>query len=615
MNENEDLIKKISNLNLKVLNYKELSKLSEEIRKYIIEKCSINGGHLASNLGIVELTLALHRYFNFPNDKLLFDVGHQCYTHKILSGRPLDNLRKENGIDGFQKRSESEYDSFEAGHSSTSLSSAMGMAISRDQNHDNYNIIALIGDASLANGLAFEALNSTHANDHKIIIIINDNDMSIANPVGAFHDMLQKIRLSPKYIKFKERHRQKSLQNRFYHEYYKFLRKIKNVFKKILLRNNYFELLGYYYIGNVDGYDFKEMEKAFKKAQNVTSSVIIHVTTIKGKGYNLSETSNVSSWHSVKPFNIVDGKSLIPPQEGKISMYQIFANELDIELSQNPNTLLINPATTIGSGIDFLMKKYPNQTLDVGISEEHALTLASGYSLNKNHSYVSIYSTFLQRGYDQLNHDIARMDLPVTILIDRAGLVGADGETHQGIFDESFLLNMPNFSVAMAKDYNQAISLFNFAKNYSHPLAIRLPLATIDIQERRISNIEYGKWIYEKKNNDKNICLISFGPNLNKILEKNLDITIINAIFQSPIDLELLKEILDYKNIIIYDPYGIEEGFTYHVIVKLIELGYKNKIHKIALKNQFIQKGTISEQEKRCHVDVESVTSLIQNLK
>ena len=615
MSNKDQFINKISSLDLKKLNTKELANLSEEIRNYIIEKCSINGGHLASNLGVVELTIALHRFFDLPKDKLLFDVGHQGYTHKILTGRSLDNLRKENGVDGFLKKSESEYDCLEAGHSSTSLSYAMGMAIERDQKKEDYQIISLIGDASLSNGLSLEALHSNQNINHKVIIIINDNNMSKTTPVGALHNMLQSIRLSSKYMKFKEKYRARLNKNKFNHFFYTSLRIIKNIFKKLLLRHNYFELLGYYYIGNVDGYDFKEMEHAFKKAKKINSSVIIHVTTVKGKGYNLSESENVSSWHSVKPFDIKSGKPLVKKEDNKITFFEIYANELENEIKNNPRTLLINPATTIGSGIEKIMQKYPNQAIDVGINEEHAITLASGYANKNNHAYVSMYSTFLQRSYDQINHDLARMDSPVTLLIERAGLVGPDGETHQGIFDESFLLNMPNVSVCMAKDYNQAISLFNFSKNYQHPLAIRYPLYLTEIQDGAISNIELGKWEYEKKGTNQKICLISFGPNLNQIINKNLDITIVNAIFQSPLDVELLKELLDYQNIIIYDPYGIEQGFAFHLQVKLLDLGFKNQIHRIALKNEYVQKGTIIQQEKRCHVDIESVTSLIEKLR
>ena len=613
IDHSKELLDEIASLDIKKLDYKELSSLSNKIRSYIIEECSVNGGHLASNLGVVELTVALHHSFNFPKDKLLFDVGHQCYTHKVLSGRSLENLRKQDGVYGFQKRNESEYDPFEAGHSSTSISSAMGMALARDKNHEDFNIVAFIGDSSLANGMAFEALNNNQVTKNKVIIVINDNDMSIAQPVGCIHNILQDIRLSNRYMNFKDKYRSKLEGNKIQRFFFHSLKKIKDTFKRIALRNNIFELMGYYYIGNVDGYDFKDMEHAFEKAKKLKSSVIIHVTTKKGKGYEPAQNEN-SSWHSVKPFDIATGKVLSTPPENLIPMGKVYAEALDEELAKNKDTILINPATTIGSGIEFLMKKYPMQALDVGISEEHAVTFAAGYGLEKKHAYVSIYSTFLQRSYDQVNHDIARQNLPVTLLIDRAGLVGSDGETHQGIFDESFLINMPNMSVAMGKDVNECKALFRFSSTYKYPLAIRYPMGLIEKQEEVVETIEYGKWLLEKESNSKKVAIISFGPNLKKFLDRNIDVTTVNAIFQAPLDVDMLKTLLDYENIIIYDPYAIEEGFTYHVLIKLLDLGYKGNIQRIALKNEYIQKGTVEEQEKRCHVDVDTLIDKIEQL-
>lgn len=611
--EEKELFKKIEKTNLKELSYKELALLSEEIREYIIACCAENGGHLASNLGVIELTIALHKAFNFPNDKLLFDVGHQCYTHKILTGRKLSSLRKENGIDGFQKRNESEYDCFEAGHSSTSISSAMGLALNRDLNNEKYEVIAFIGDSSIANGLSFEAINCLQDFNHKIIIIMNDNNMSISQPIGALHNMLQNIRLSKRYLNMKSNFRKHMGRNKFTRSLFSFFKSIKDGIKHLLLRNNIFEMFGLYYIGNVDGYDFKEMEKAFNKAKKRDSSVIIHVTTIKGKGYNLSENSNVSSWHSVKPFDIKTGKSKTSINPDLIDIQSVYSKGIEKILQEDPKSILINPSTLVGSKMDELINKYKGRCIDVGISEEHAIVLACGFSLNKSHSYISIYSTFLQRCYDELNHDVCRMDLPITLLIDRSGLIGSDGETHQGIFDESFLFDLPNMSICMAKNMQEAYSLLEFSKNYNHPLAIRY---SVDyFQKTNLPNIkiDYGKWIIEKESTS-NICLISFGPNFNKLLKMNLNITYINAIFQSPIDEELLNYILNYKNIIIYDSYGIEDGFTLHVKNKLIDLNYKNKIHTISIKKAFIAKGTIEQQEKRCHVHIDDVISLINKL-
>lgn len=601
-----------SKVNLKSMSNSELSDLANSIRKYIIEKCAINGGHLASNLGVVELTIAIHKAFNLDQDKLLFDVGHQCYTHKILTGRSLDNLRKENGVDGFIKRKESIYDHFEAGHSSTTISAAMGMALKRDLNNENYEIISLIGDSSIANGLAMEALNNLNDFHHKIIIIINDNDMSISQPVGALHNMFQSIRLSSKYLKSKEKYRNFMHKNKFLEKIYEFTRVLKNSFKNFVLKNNLFEMFGCRYIGNVDGYDFKEMEEAFNKAKKLKQSVVIHVSTIKGKGYKLSEYGNVSSWHSVKPFDITSGKVLNSLKENEETWSHIYEELLDQELNKNKQAILINPSTLVGSELSPVFKKYKTQTFDVGIAEEHALMFGAGYGLTSSKAYISIYSTFLQRAYDQLNHDISRMNIPLTLLIDRAGLVGSDGETHQGIFDESLLMSLPNFVITMAKDKAEAKALFNLSKKINHPFAIRIPSGTT-LKDNSEINITFGKWIIEKESNINNLALISFGPKINSLLEmfKDNEITIINAIFQKPFDLDILNKLLNYKNIIVYDPYAIKDGFSYHLLAKLNELNYQGKVTICAIESSFIDKGTILEQEKRCQVDLESLNDLI----
>lgn len=604
-----------SKVNLKSMSNSELSDLANSIRKYIIEKCSINGGHLASNLGVVELTIAIHKAFNLDQDKLLFDVGHQCYTHKILTGRSLDNLRKENGVDGFIKRKESIYDHFEAGHSSTTISAAMGMALKRDLNNEHYEIISLIGDSSIANGLAMEALNNLNDFHHKIIIIINDNDMSISQPVGALHNMFQSIRLSSKYLKSKEKYRNFMHKNKFLEKIYEFTRVLKNGFKDFVLKNNLFEMFGCRYIGNVDGYDFKEMEEAFNKAKRLKQSVVIHVSTIKGKGYKLSEYGNVSSWHSVKPFDITSGKVLNSLKENEETWSHIYEELLDQELNKNKQAILINPSTLVGSELSPLFKKYKTQTFDVGIAEEHALMFGAGYGLTSSKAYISIYSTFLQRAYDQLNHDISRMNIPLTLLIDRAGLVGSDGETHQGIFDESLLMSLPNFVITMAKDKAEAQALFNLSKKINHPFAIRIPSGTT-LKDNSEINITFGKWIIEKESNINNLALISFGPKINSLLEtfKDNEITIINAIFQKPFDLDILNKLLNYKNIIVYDPYAIKDGFSYHLLAKLNELNYQGKVTICAIESSFIDKGTILEQEKRCQVDLESLNNLINSI-
>lgn len=608
-----------STTDLKKLSNKELENFSSAIRQYIIESCAKNGGHLSSNLGVVELTVALHKAFDFEKDKLIFDVGHQSYTHKVLTGRSLDNLRKENGVDGFQKRSESKYDNYEAGHSSTSLSAAMGMALKRDLDEEDYNVISVIGDSSLTNGMVFEALNNMNNFDHKIIVIINDNNMSITQPVGALHDVFQHIRLSSSYKKAKERYQKIFKNSLVLRPFYIIMHALKNFFKSLLLRNNMFEMCGFHYIGNVDGYNFHDMERAFKKAKKLKNSVIIHVLTTKGKGYSFSENDDEckSKYHSVKPFDVKTGLPINKKEESHF--YNVFSQLLDEELENNKKAILVNPGTTFGSDIYSLLKKYPNQVFDFGISEEHIATFASGFSIDGYKSYISIYSTFMQRSYDQIIHDIARMDLPVTILVDRAGLVGPDGETHQGIYDESFLIDMPNMNVAMPKNESEAKKLFNFQKTFIHPLAIRLPLDPL-VEDKDAENIiELGKWFIEKKSTSNKLCVISFGPKLIKIKKfldvNNLDVSLINALWIEPFDINLIKNyIMNFENIIIYDPYATKDGFTMHLYFELDKNLYKGNKHFISIDKTFVQKGTIEEQEKRCNVDLETLFSKIKSI-
>ena len=439
--------------------------------------------------------------------------------------------------------------------------------------------------------------------------------MSISQPVGALHNMFQSIRLSSKYLKSKEKYRNFMHKNKFLEKIYEFTRVLKNSFKNFVLKNNLFEMFGCRYIGNVDGYDFKEMEEAFNKAKKLKQSVVIHVSTIKGKGYKLSEYGNVSSWHSVKPFDITSGKVLNSLKENEETWSHIYEELLDQELNKNKQAILINPSTLVGSELSPLFKKYKTQTFDVGIAEEHALMFGAGYGLTSSKAYISIYSTFLQRAYDQLNHDISRMNIPLTLLIDRAGLVGSDGETHQGIFDESLLMSLPNFVITMAKDKAEAQALFNLSKKINHPFAIRIPSGTT-LKDNSEINITFGKWIIEKESNINNLALISFGPKINSLLEmfKDNEITIINAIFQKPFDLDILNKLLNYKNIIVYDPYAIKDGFSYHLLAKLNELNYQGKVTICAIESSFIDKGTILEQEKRCQVDLESLNNLINSI-
>ena len=604
-----DLSKPFNPSDIKNLTEDELNLLSEDIRNNIIANCAKNGGHLSSSLGVVELTVAIHHFFNLPKDKLIFDVGHQSYAHKILSGRSLDNLRKGNGVSGFQRRNESEFDPYEAGHSSTSISAAMGFAASRDLNKEDYQVIAVIGDSSYANGVSYEALNNLGTFDHKVILIINDNNQSIGKAVGHSSNMWERFRLSKGYLRRKARYVNFMKKTKFGRGVYKVTSAIKNFFKYLLVRKNAFHNMGLYYISNIDGHDISALEKAFKYALNAPSSVAIHVTTIKGKGYEYAEKDELGDWHGVGPFDIKTGEPLNKLDDNHICWSAVYANLLMDIMDNNEKAVVINPATAVGSKLTDIFNKYPDRTFDVGISEEHAAIFASGMAISGTHPYLSMYSTFLQRAYDEISHDIVRMNGPVTMLIDRVGLPGEDGETHQGIFDVAYLNSMPHIAIAMAKDMKEAKTLMDLSVNYDKPFAIRYPRGNTLKQD--ISNIEpikLGTWKLENKGKD--IAIISYGPIVNELISKYKDYDVVNAIFQNPIDIDMLKSLLD-KQIVIYDLYGTKEGFTSLVIDKLNELGYKKIVKCLCVPNTFINHDKISNQVNTLGLSINDLDKLL----
>ena len=604
-----DLSKPFNPSDIKGLSEDELNLLASDIRENIIDNCAKNGGHIASSLGVVELTIAIHHFFNLPKDKLIFDVGHQSYAHKILSGRSLDNLRQADGVSGFQKRNESEYDPYEAGHSSTSISAAMGFAVSRDLNKEDYNIIAVIGDASLANGVAYEALNHLGTFNHKVILIINDNEQSIGKSVGYSSNTWERFRLSKGYLKRKARYVRIMKKTAFGRGIYKVTSAIKNFFKYLVVRKNTFQNMGLYYISNIDGHDIKSLERAFKYAVNAPSSVAIHVTTIKGKGYEYAEKDNEGEWHGVTPFNKETGEPLTKLDDNHISWSEVYANNLMEIMKNNPQAVVVSPATIVGSKLGDIYKEFPDRTFDVGIAEEHAAIFASGMATSNLHPYVSMYSTFLQRSYDEISHDIARMNVSVTMLIDRVGLPGEDGETHEGIFDVAYLMSMPNVAICMAKDMNEAKQLMDFSVNYPYPLAIRYPRGnTLKQDSNAPRSLSLGQWRLE--NVGSGTAIISYGPVINELKERYKGYDIVNAIFQKPIDINLLKSLLD-KDIVIYDLYGTKEGFASLVIDTLNDLGYKKQVKCLCVPNDFISHDKIINQRNKLHLDLDSLDALI----
>lgn len=558
---------------IKDLSIDELNALSDDIRELIIDRCSTYGGHLSSNLGIIKLTVGLFRSFDFNKDKIIFDIGHYSYPYKILTGRPLTKLRQEDGCDGFQKRSESKYDIYDAGHSSTSISAAIGFAKARDLNHENHHCLAVVGDGAIANGLCFEALNNLIVDNTKIIVVLNDNEMSISPTIGGLSIILKGIKRNP--------------------------------FASIIFKDANFE-----YIGPVDGDNFKQMKVAFERAKKTTRSVILHVKTKKGEGLKYAMEDQKGEFHFVHPFNKETGKPIALPDPTKKSFSKIISDLVDEEMSNNQKVISICPSTTVGACLTDVFKKYPDRTYDCGISEEHSAIFANALAINDFKIYLFMYSTFLQRAYDEIIHDIARMNSDVTFLIDRGGLIGADGETHQGIYDVSFFYSIPNVTLSMPHDETDAKNLFNLSKTYHHPFGIRYTPIYFEKEDDYVSNknLNFGEWDYVL-NKSSEVAFLTFGPHLNDIYRalKDDDIALINTIFIKNYNEEEIVRLLKFKKIFIYDPYTVETGFGANLVNDLIKHGYKGEIKTRCVPLSFISKGTIESQEKRLNLDPSSV--------
>lgn len=587
---------------LKTLSYPSIKLLCHDIRHEIIDACSQYGGHLSSNLGVVELTVALHRVFDFDKDKLIFDVGHQSYVHKILTGRSLTKIKQRGYISGFQKRSESIYDPYEAGHSSTSISAAQGFALVRDLKKENFDVIALIGDSSIVNGLAFEALNSITETHSKVIIVLNDNGMSISKPVGGIGKFFRKVSLDKAYRKFKKGYKRVLYRGTLGKKFVDFTSSFKNALKRRLVPVTMFDNMGYTYLGPIDGHDIKALEKVFKKAKTYDKSTIIHVKTIKGKGYKYAELDTAGYWHGVTPFDIETGR----PKKyhpGLISWSHYISDLTRLMMKEHQNSFLIVPATQKGAGLGQCLQEFPERCIDVGISEEHALTLAGAIALNNMHPIVSIYSTFLQRAYDELSHDCARMDVSMTVLIERAGLVGGDGETHQGIYDEAYLKSIPNIILTMPSTKEIAYSLYQQSFAHHGIFAIRFPRDFV--QEREDYHpipLPYLRWRWANITKKKDLAIISVGPHANeleKLLRKEgVEAEVIDPVYIFPILKDNLILLLPYKNILIYDAYATKNGFAESILSELMLLSYKGSVFVRAIPNMFVSQGTIVEQEQ-----------------
>ena len=591
---------------LKDLTIKELEELAEQIRKFIIENISKTGGHLSSNLGVVELTIALHYVFDSPHDKFIFDVGHQSYTHKILTGRAKDfcKLRAYKGLSGFIKENESEHDIWEAGHSSTSISAAAGFLEAKATGAEIGNVISIIGDGSVQNGLALSSLNYLGTRrEQKSIIILNDNNMSISPNVGGLGKMFDKIRLKKSYHLFR-RLVPKFIKRLFSRE--------KNALTSYFHGNTLFASFGYRYFGPINGHSIKDLIKYFKYAKKTNESIMIHVKTQKGKGYKYAEEDVTGRWHGIGPFDIESGNLKSTCKNGYISWSNGIGKLILNEAKANPKIKVISPAMVQGSGLSEFQNVLPNQLIDVGIAEEHSVVMASAMSKYGVIPVVSIYSTFMQRAYDQISHDVARTNAHVVFLVDRAGIVGEDGDTHQGIFDIAFLSSIPKIVITMPKDLGEAKALLNFAlyKNRG-PFVIRYPRAST-LSEFEDTDIEFGKWEVVLDIKDKTI--ITYGPAVNEfkeIIERdNLEFGLINARFINPVDIELLK-VLKNKDIIIYEEV-IKTGSLASKIYNINNQESLNmNITAYAIDDKFVEHGNTKLIKKDLGLDIQDILNKI----
>ena len=604
---------------LRKLTLEEKEKLAEDLRKFILETVSKTGGHLASNLGIVELTIALHSIFNTPKDKLIWDVGHQSYVHKILTGRKdkMSTLRKLDGLSGFPKISESEYDVFETGHSSTSISAALGIARARDVLNEEYEVIAVIGDGALTGGMAEEAMNDAGSSNSNIIVILNDNEMSISKNVGGISMFLSKLRSKKLYTASNKKIKEITMKIPYLGEkLVNLTRRVKDMLKQFFLPNMYFEDIGFTYLGPVDGHNIEKLESILEKAKGLQGPVLVHVITKKGKGYKIAE-DNPSKFHGISSFNIETGEKI---KKSEKDYSKVFGETLVKLAEKDEKIIAITAAMKDGTGLREFSNKYPKRFFDVGIAEQHAICMAAGMARVGLKPVVAIYSSFLQRGYDQVIHDICMQELPVVIGIDRAGIVGNDGETHQGIFDLSFLSIVPNLTILAPKDFKEFEKMLEFSINYSKPIAIRYPRGGEGKYKfEKYEDIELGKAEIIKEGKD--ITVLAIGKMVSRAMEaveelenKEIDVEVINARFLNPLDKEkILESINKTKNVIIIEDNVIEGGLGTKIEELIVEEDIKEvKCVKIAYPVDFIKQGSVDEIEKRYGLDKKSIAKKIE---
>ena len=610
---------------LKKIPESKLQNVADEVRKELIEAVSVTGGHLGASLGVVELTVALHYIFDTPKDKLIWDVGHQCYPHKILTGRKdrIRTLRQGSGLSGFTKRLESEYDPFGAAHSSTSISSALGIAEANKLSNKSDNVVAVIGDGAISAGMAYEAMNNAGASKTKMIVILNDNDMSIARPVGAMGTYLAKIFSGKIYFSLRETI--KLITSAFSKRFSAKAGKAEDLLRSAVTGGTLFSSLGFYYIGPIDGHDLNSLLPILKNARDTKHDgpILIHIKTKKGKGYSYAEKAK-DNYHGVSKFNVKTGEQL----KSKVSIpsyTKVFANTLIQHAKKDSKIVAITAAMPDGTGIDLFKKEFPDRAFDVGIAEQHAVTFAAGLATENYKPYAAIYSTFLQRAYDQVVHDVAIQSLPVRFAIDRAGLVGADGPTHAGSFDTTFLTTLPNFVVMAASDEAELVRMINTSTDINDkPCAFRYPRGTgVGVNLPDITDkIEVGKSKVIREG--KKLALLSFGARLNETLKatenlkkKGVDITVVDARFAKPLDENLIWQLATTHEAIMTIEEGSIGGFGSHVVDFLSKKGLLDtdlKFRSMTLPDLFIDQDTPDNMYKIANLDANSIENNVLDL-
>lgn len=604
---------------IKKIDPKDYDLLASEIREFLIEKISDTGGHLGSNLGAVELTMALHLVLNMPSDKIIWDVGHQSYTHKLLTGRRdgFDSLRKFGGMSGFPKRKESNCDAFDTGHSSTSISAGLGLVKARDLQGGKHTVVSVIGDGSLTGGMAYEALNNASRMGSNFIIVLNDNNMSISENIGGVSQYLNGIRTNAKYLGLKDSIYYGLLDMPKYgQKVVKRIQNLKNGLKHLVIPGMFFEDMGVTYLGPVDGHNIKAMTKVLKEAQGVKNAVLVHVITQKGKGYEPAE-KHPARFHGAEPFMIETG--LPKKQKEKANYTDVFATVMNKLAEKDDKIVAITAAMPDGTGLKRFKNRYPDRFFDVGIAEEHAVTFAAGLAAGGLKPVVAVYSSFLQRAYDQILHDVCIQNLPVTFAIDRAGLVGSDGETHQGIFDLSYLSSIPNMHILAPKNKWEFADMLEYAVNFEGPVALRYPRgeAYDGLKEYR-EPIVYQK--SEMLCRGEKIALLAVGSMVETALEvkellkgEGLDATIVNARFVKPIDEDVIADLMkDHEWFVTLEENVHSGGYGEKVTEYLIGRDEQKHILNIALPDTYVEHGNVEILKKELEMDAGSIYSKIK---